>query len=171
MKVLGLDLSIHATGIADLDGELSTFTPGTNDDRRVLEIRNHLLTLVTGRRPDLVMIEGPFVSPRVSGALILGGVHYVVRVALMANGIPYLCPAPSLVKMYATGKGTAPKLDVIKALMRRTDIDPGDDNQADAAWLRYMGLALAGQPALTLPATHTRALANLRLPTQLRGPT
>lgn len=167
MRVLGLDLSVRATGIAHVDGELTTFSPTTNDDRRLMEIRNHILTLITARRPDLAMIEGPFLSPRASGALLLGGVHYVVRVALMANGIPYLCPAPALVKMYATGKGNAPKLDVIKALIRRTDIDPDDDNQADAWWIRAMGLDLAGQPPLTLPDTHRRALANLRLPAAL----
>lgn len=172
MNILGLDLSIRATGIAHVDGHLSTFSPTTNDDRRLVEIRNHLIGIVRAEAVELAMIEGPFLPPagRSSGALLLGGVHYVVRTALISSRVPYLCPAPTLLKMYATGSGRADKLAVIKALMRRRpDIDPGDDNQADAWWLRAMGHALAGQPIVGLPDKHTRALDNLRIPTQLKG--
>lgn len=168
MNILGLDLSVRATGIAHVDGHLSTFSPQTNDDRRLVEIRNHLVAIVRSEAIELVMLEAPFVTKDNAGRMLLQA-HGVVKVALMSNRVPYLYPAPQLVKMYATGKGTAPKLDVVKALMRRRpDIDPGDDNQADAWWLRAMGHALAGAPIVGLPDKHTRALDNLRLPAALR---
>lgn len=171
---MGLDLSVRATGITLPHGgaaAMSTFRPQRNDDWRLVEIRNHVIGLVRAHRIDLVMIEGPFVSAKnSSGSMLLAGLHYVVRVALLSNGTPYLCPMPQLVKMYATGRGDAPKLDVVKSLIKRTagEVDPADDNQADSWTLWAMGMALTGRPVLDLPKTHTRALDNLRLPAHLQ---
>lgn len=173
-RIMGLDLSVRATGITlphGGRGAMSTFRPTRHDDWRLVEIRNHVIGHVRANRIDLVMIEGPFVSAKnSSGSMLLAGLHYVVRVALLSNGTPYLCPVPQLVKMFATGKGNSPKLDVVKALLRHTagEVDPDDDNQADAWWLWAMGMALAGRPVLDLPQTHLRALTNLRLPAALQ---
>jgi Holliday junction resolvasome RuvABC endonuclease subunit len=167
VRVLGLDLSVRATGLCLPDGALSTFRPTRNDDWRLVEIRNHIVGLVRDHRVDLVMVEGPFISRNnSSGAMLLAGLHYVVRVALLSNGTPFLAPQPQLVKMFATGRGNAPKLDVIKALIRH-GVDPGDDNQADAWTLRAIGMALAGEAVIRVPDSHLRALANLRLPAGL----
>jgi Holliday junction resolvasome RuvABC endonuclease subunit len=168
VRVLGLDLSVRASGLCFPDGSLSTFSPKRNDDWRLIEIRNYLVHVIRQWRIELVMIEGPFVSRNPSGAAALLGAHGVAKVAMLSNHTPYLTPAPSLVKLFATGKGNAPKLDVIKAAIHRLGIDPGDDNQADAAWLRAMGMDLAGHPLIPMPAAHRRALDNLRLPAALQ---
>jgi Holliday junction resolvasome RuvABC endonuclease subunit len=173
VRVLGLDLSVRATGICLPDGALSTFTPTRNDDWRLVEIRNHVIGLVRAHRVDLVMIEGPYIARQTTAAMVLAGLHYVVRVALLSNSTPYLCPAPALLKTYALGKGSGPgtdKLAVVKALLTRTrgEVDPDDDNQADAWWLRAMGMDLAGHPLIPMPATHRRAIDNLRLPAALQ---
>lgn len=169
---MGLDLSVRATGITHPGGVMSTYRPTRNDDWRLVEIRNHIINAVQAERVDVVMLEGPFVSAKNStGSMLLAGLSYVVRVALLSNGTPYVVPMPQLVKMYATGRGNAPKLDVVKALLRHTAgaVDPDDDNQADSWWLWAMGMDLAGHGPLDLPATHRRALDNLRLPAALQG--
>lgn len=165
--VLGLDLSVRGTGVALPDGALWTFKPETHNDRRLLEIRDHVLDRVLSKGPggrvDLVMIEGPFATRDNAGLLLLQ-LHGAVKVALMASRMPYLCPAPSLLKMYATGKGNANKTQVVAELVKRAGVHPDDDNQADAWWLRAMGEDLAGRPPIDLPQTHRRALNNLALP-------
>lgn len=171
VRVMGLDLSVRATGITLPDGAMRTFKPQRNDDWRLVEIRNHIIGIVRSERVDLVMIEGPFMSAKnSSGAMLLTGLSYVVRVALLSNGTAYLTPMPQLVKIFACGAGNAPKLDVVKSLIKRTagEVDPPDDNAADSWWLWAMGMALTGNPVLDLPKTHTRALDNLRLPAHLQ---
>jgi hypothetical protein len=173
--VLGLDLSITATGICTPTAELSTFRPTLDGDARLWEIRNHVVSLLPG--VELVAIEGPFVGRGVT--LPLAMLHGAVRVALISNSTPFLVVPPATLKTYATGRGNATKPDMRMELFKRTTrtdphdtdehrthggLDIADDNQTDAWWLRALALDLAGAPVLSLPQTHRRALDKLALP-------
>jgi len=160
MTVLALDLSITATGIAMPDGALTTFRPTRSGDARLDEIAGYVATLT--ETPDLVAIEGPVT--RSQAATVIGMVHGAVRAMFILTGVPYLVVPPAAIKTYATGRGNAPKPDMRMALYKRTGQDVADDNQVDAAWLRYLTLDLTGHPALDLPQTHRRALDKLTLP-------
>lgn len=175
-RVLALDLSLSATGVATPAGQLDTVRPTTEGDRRLVEITGRLITdaptlfgpgsYYDQHGPDLVVIEGPVV--RSSAAIAIGMLQGAVRSALVRLGVPYLVVPPASVKTYATGRGNAPKPDLRMSLYKRTGLDVADDNQVDAAWLRLLALDLAGAPEVELPQQHRRALDKLALPAEVR---
>lgn len=162
-RVIGLDLSITATGIANADGEMSTVkTDDKTGDRRLLMIRDHVAAELGGL--DLAMIEDLPMHAKAAGITAMA--HGVVRPLLIEGGIRYGLVTPAALKMYATGKGTATKSDMRMELFKRAGLDVADDNQVDAWWLRALGLDHLGHPVLNLPQTHRRALEKIRWPKQ-----
>lgn len=166
-QILALDLSLTATGIALPRGNLGTFKPTTERDRRLLEIVNTVADLTALWTPDLVVIEDLPTGLRNAAAGSLGMCHGAVRVEFMRHRIPYLTVPPATLKTYATGRGNATKPDLRMELFKRTGLDMADDNQVDAWWLRALALDLAGQPLLELPQSHRRALTKLVLPEEM----
>jgi Holliday junction resolvasome RuvABC endonuclease subunit len=162
--VLALDLSLAATGAATPHGDLSTIRPTTRGDIRLHEIKRRCYDLVVELGASMVVIEDLPTGLRNAAAGSLGMLHGAIRAMLIGVGIPYLTVPPATLKTYATGRGNAPKPDLRMELYKRTGIDVPDDNQVDAAWLRLLALDLLGEPGLTLPQTHRRALAKLSLP-------
>lgn len=163
--VYGLDLSLTATGIALSPRQDETYTlkPTVKGVPRLHWIRNHIIGICR-TPPALVVIEDLFAGGHGGVTIELAKLHGTIQVALYSNRVRFMVVSPQHLKMYATGKGSSPKAAVIAATVKRLGIEPGDDNQADAAWLRALGCALLGQPVTTLPDTHTRALNNLTLP-------
>jgi Holliday junction resolvasome RuvABC endonuclease subunit len=157
-KVAGLDLSITATGIAYSDGSTFTVKPTAAGDRRLVEIRGEVRTAVNAA--DLVAIEDLPTHARAAG--ITGMVHGVVRCMLLARNQPYVLITPATLKKFATGRGNAGKPEMAVALFKRFGLELGDDNQVDAAWLRFAGLELLGEPAMQLPAVQVAALDKVR---------
>lgn len=164
--VLALDLSLTATGIAEPDGQLSTYRPPRQGDQRLSDIATkiELRILRETQNFDLVIFEDVPTGIRNAAAGSLGMLHGAVRLILLRAQQPYLTVPPATLKTYATGRGNAPKPDMRMSLYKRTGLDVSDDNQVDAAWLRYLALDLTGHPELELPQTHRRALDKLRLP-------
>lgn len=158
-RVVGLDLSLSATGIAERDGKTWTYSPDSKDDRRLTDIRATIGRIV-GHGVDLVVIEdGVHRSP---AAFDLGMVHGAIRMSLLAVGVRYILVPPAALKKYATGRGNATKPDMRMALYQRMRIDLRDDNQVDATWLRYAGLELLGEPVVDLPKVQVAALDKVR---------
>lgn len=160
MNVVGLDLSLSATGIAHENGDLSTFKTKPSEDMidRLCRIRDHVMDCVDAA--DLTVIEG-FAFGRPQGMADLGGLGWLIRVTLANNLRRFVVVPPASLKTFATGKGSAPKPDVRMEVFKRYGLDIRDDNQTDAFVLRAMGLYAVGEPIVALPATHTRALANV----------
>lgn len=161
LRIVGLDLSITATGICDADGNTTTVGGDAKlGDQRLIDIRDSVAVAV--ENADLVLIE--LLPQHMKAAGITAMVHGVVRVLLVELGIPYTMITPGTLKTYATGKGNATKSDMRIALYQRFGIDERDDNQADAWWLRALGLDLYGEPltqvsgSTKMPETHRRAL-------------
>jgi Holliday junction resolvasome RuvABC endonuclease subunit len=163
LRIAGLDLSITATGIADINGVTSTVGGDAKlGDNRLVKIRTAVSHLAAGGGIDVAIIED---LPRGGmGGATTGMVQGVVRELLTRLGVPYILVSPATLKMYATGKGTATKSDMRMKLFQRFGIDIPDDNQADAWWLRALGHDLYGQPltqingSTDLPKSHRRAL-------------
>jgi Holliday junction resolvasome RuvABC endonuclease subunit len=174
-RVVGLDLSLTATGIAHADGQLETIGTGLRGMARLAYIVDEVLVAVeevgTDRGldtldlvpVDLVAIEG-YAFGRPNQAAHLGELGGAVRLALWARDIPYVDVPPSNVKKYATGRGNAPKPDIRMEVYKRFGHDIADDNQCDAFVLRAMCLDALGHPLATMPATHRVALDKVAWP-------
>lgn len=164
IAVAGIDPSLTATGYAHTDGSLNTITYPKDciGDARLHHLHWWLTNLIKTEQPTHVIIED--LPTHAHGAGITGMVQGIVRLALLQAGRPYVTVPAATLKKFATGKGTATKADMRMSLYQRTGLDVRDDNQADAWWLRELGLHLLGQPTFKLPQTHLVALAKLKAP-------
>jgi Holliday junction resolvasome RuvABC endonuclease subunit len=160
-RVLGVDLSLTATGLAHPDGSALTFKPTYQGFQRLAEIRNAVLDAVMISHASFVAIEGYSMGSKGSSFLSLAELGGIVRFAFWAGGLRWLDVPPSTLKRYATGKGNADKATVLQAAWKRLGYEGTDHNAADALWLQAIGMAYLGSPVVELPATHLKALVGL----------
>jgi len=165
--VVGLDLSITATGVAWEDGSVETIAlPAKLGDERLHHIRRKLSYdgFYEGDAcdPHLVVIEDLPTHARAAG--ITGMVHGAVRSLLIEHRTPYALVTPATLKKYATGKGNADKTAMALALYKRTGLELDDDNQVDAYWLRAAGLHHLGCPIVDVPQAQADALEKVEWP-------
>lgn len=155
MNVVGLDLSLTATGVAfgGLAARISTKKDGCE---RLAAVRERVLEFLTPL-PDLVGIEGYSFNSKYGGER-LGELGGVIRLQLWELGIPFVEIPPASVKKYATGSGTASKDEVLGAAIRRLGYERDDHNEADALWVRAMAYDHYGAPIVEVPASHRAAL-------------
>lgn len=154
-RVIGLDLSITATGVALHDGTTTTILARTGD-LRLVDIQDAIVRTVDGQDIDLVVIEDLPTHAKAAG--ITGMVHGAVRTSLLRLGVPYALVTPASLKKYATGRGNAGKPEMAVAAYKRAQAEFEDDNQCDAWWLRAAGLDHLGHPIASLPAAQRAAL-------------
>lgn len=159
--VVGLDPSLTATGIATLAG-VRTLRPKTKGTQRLIAIRDEITDICLAA--DLVAIEGVSFGSHSSHAHEIGGLAWIIRVALTEAGIAWVDVPPACLKKYATGKGNAGKEEVLAAAIRRLGYDGHDNNQADALWLRAMACDHLGHPAVDLPAVHRQGMTKVPWP-------
>lgn len=168
--VIGLDLSLTATGLSDGDRTWLLRSRGyqtdTLDDRarRLRLLATGILESCVGAT--LVVIEGPAFASVSGHAHDRSGLWWLVVDLLGEADVPVVEVPPAALKKYATGKGNATKGGVIDATARRfPKIDTGaDDNRADALWLHAMGLDyLTGR--CVVPAAQREGLARVAWPT------
>lgn len=148
VRVIGLDVSTAATGLAMPDGTVRTIRPhakASEPARRLSEIIALLDPYLRLAKPDIAVLEG--YSPGGPGGWHvmqrLAEVGGAVRLRLFELGIPYVEVAPSTLKKYATGYGGSAKRKVTKEDMVEAARGAGrpvaNDNEADAWWLYAMG--------------------------------
>jgi Holliday junction resolvasome RuvABC endonuclease subunit len=163
MRVVGLDLSLTSSGIADDEGTHLIRTKTTGIERLRLIRESVLAHTARGIAANLVVIEGYSFASRFKGEFMgeLGG---VVKVALWEAGIPFAVVQPALLKTYATGKGNAPKEAMLAAAIRRLGYGGDSHDEADACWLYAMGRDWLGEPFRPMPEAHRKALAKVEWP-------
>jgi Holliday junction resolvasome RuvABC endonuclease subunit len=105
-----------------------------------------------------VVLEGYSFASVGSSVIQIAELGGVVRHELWARKVPVLEVSPGTLKVFATGKGTSSKVAMIIEARSRLGYEGQDDNEADALWLRALGLAVVNEPICRLPANHTRAL-------------
>lgn len=154
LRLVGLDLSLTATGVCDAYGAdtIRVKLPKDATDTERVERLKHLakridIYLIEGPdergKADLVVLEGPSFHSENSHAHSLGELAGVVKVVMLQRGIPFVIVAPSTMKKFATGKGNAPKDAVFAAAVRASTDLPftvEDNNQGDAFWLYTMAV-------------------------------
>lgn len=161
-RVMGLDPSLTATGVALPDGRVMVLQPPkccNRGMRRLAWLRNKVLALIVGYEVGLVFIEGYSYGSRHSHAHSLGELGGVLRLAIHeTNGVEYIDVPPSSLKKFATGKGNAKKELVLVEAVKRLGYQGSNDNEADALWLRALGHQVVGDPIVDLPKHHLDGL-------------
>lgn len=170
-RVVGLDVSLTATGIASSTGWCRT-VGRSNVTSAPLLVRLALVSELaesiirhTGA-PDLVVIESPAFSRSGGGSLERHALWWTVVRRLVGNDVAVAEVGPTTLKRYATGKGVAKKSAIVEMVPRRWPqyICGGDDNMADAVVLCAMGADHLGQPLAVMPKDHRAALDSVKWP-------
>lgn len=173
--VVGLDLSLTATGYAGPDGTRVIKSNGHKGDTLAQrfdrldtlcrEVTYFALCHDPIPFPDLVCVEAPSLGQgRQGGTHDRSGLWWMVVKSLMEHGPEVIEVPPATLKKYVTGKGNAQKPDVRMAIFKRYGLDIADDNAADAFALRAIGLDLLGHPLAPMPAANRAALEKLPRP-------
>lgn len=166
VEVVGIDLSLSATGIATPHGLYTIKSEPTASDTIqarlarlgyiILRIQEHVNPLPGA----LVVVEGPSLGQRRQGGEHLrAGLWWLLIAHLDSAGFQVIEMSPAALKKFATGRGNATKADMRVALLQRAGLDVRDENQVDAYWLWQVGLHLVGATAaISLPKAQTAVL-------------
>lgn len=161
---LGLDLSLTSTGIASSLGWCTRLRPRDRGLERLRAIVTRVREYAKGY--PLVVIEGPAYSRAgQAGHDELSALRWMVRDVLDRAGHPIAIVPPTTLKLWATGKGNASKIDMVRAM---TDRFPGSGltspDEADALALADMGAAWLDTAHPGLSATEQRAIKGVAWP-------
>jgi crossover junction endodeoxyribonuclease RuvC len=161
MNVVGLDLSLTATGICTAD-QCATIKVRSNGMKRLLDIREALVDHGLCAA-DVVVIEGYSFGSMNSHAHALGELGGHIRLCLYQAEIRYVDIPPAVLKKFATGKGNANK-DVMVATAARAGCPADDNNAVDAWWLRQLGSYAYADAALPITGYRDEAVAKIDWP-------
>lgn len=176
MRVVGLDISLTATGVAIVkDGptnaEAYVFKTrpdnGTlvNRRERIAGIVAAVAPLCTGA--DLVVVEGPSYHSVGGKAHDRSGLWWALVGKISAAGLPVAEVPPTVRMLWACAKGRASKEDVQLAIGQLwPDVHVCDNNAADALVLASMGGQWLGLP-ITLKPHHATAQRSSVWPGQM----
>lgn len=155
MRVVGLDLSLTATGIAQLSVlngvphwsfETARTKPsaGSVEARaaRLVQLRAMCERLLYGS--PLVVLEAPAFTRQAGARHERSGLWWLVAVAALEQGCRVVEVSPTARARYATGKGNASKREVVSAVGARYGVAVANDNEADAVALAALGARLYG---------------------------
>jgi crossover junction endodeoxyribonuclease RuvC len=173
--IIALDLSLTGTGIARVNSESvraeTVKCPKLLGNERLHFILDRCIRAgVPGA--DLFVIEGAAYGQQGGqrGHHERAGLWWLVAHSLWCANIPYVVVTPSARAKYATGRGNAPKAEVMAAAIRRYGhlVEMADDNQCDAVILGAMAADHYGQPLAKVPALNVTALDKVEWP-ELEG--
>lgn len=140
--IIGIDPSLSATGIARADWCL---TVRTNDKaprgERLADIYAAIHEHAAGA--DVAVIEG-YSRGSLNRREDAGEVGGVIRMALWQLGVPYVEVPPMSVKKFACGGQKDRDKDAMQHGAWQAGSSAKTNDQADAWWLRQMGLAAYG---------------------------
>ncbi|MCW2768509.1 MAG: hypothetical protein JWO11_4468 [Nocardioides sp.] len=179
MRVVALDLSLTATGIAVTHDQLGeprlscrTVTPrkypsATAIDHRRLHETFGALAAAVVCKPDLIVVEW---LPQFTGhgdvSLRLAELHGALKHWLWSRDFAYVDVKPAHLQLYATGKGRASKQEVREAVTGRYGrrLHIGSYDESDAVTLLAMTLHAYGQRLEVVPTRNAEALAAVTWP-------
>lgn len=180
--VLGLDLSLTATGLAEVkDGEVTnTFrvkSTGSKDATlaqrqvRLHRLATEIVEWVDEDDCDLIVIESPSYGSKFGSPHDRSGLWWLVTNHLLLLEHEVATVAPMSRAKYGTGNGGARKKEVEEAVrLRFPELDEAglipDDNVADAILLACMGARVLGDPVekCDLPEKALDALEAVKMP-------
>jgi len=142
MIYAGIDPSLTGTTICILSRKESLFgahihyfhrvTTKETGIQRLIEIEHEVKQTFKLYRPDVVCIEGYSFGSRGKAVFQIGELGGILRRLLhMTNRVWYEIP-PTMLKKYATGKGTATKESVVLHVYKKYGIECETNDEADA---------------------------------------
>lgn len=167
LTVVALDLSLRSSGVADRNGT-RRIQPKSTGVERLAEVRDAVLDACYPFndegfdvvRVDLVVIEG-YSYASGNQAHQVGELGGVVRLALHEAGIRYEVVAPKTIKTYGCNNGGASKDAMLLAAVRRFGYEGSSHDEADSLILWHLAMHALGEPVVSVPQTHLRALKAL----------
>lgn len=164
MRVVALDPSLTATGVADSDRPTEPWVlsppDGLSGMARLFWIQKQVMHVCAGA--DLVAVEG-YAHGAKFNAHALGELGGIIRLTLWCLNIPTVDVPPSVRMKLATGKGSAKKEHVLAEAIHRLGYHGHDNNEADAMWILQAALQQYGLPgAVTLPANHLERMSKAK---------
>lgn len=179
--VVGLDLSLTGTGLAELDLETGTIeveTHGTKGKRgdsygkrgdRLNGMADYIVSWIMAGpdNPSLVVVEAPSYGSQNGSQHDRSGLWWLVVGRLQAFGIPLAYVAPKSRAKYATGDGRSGKDVVMAHVIERYTHLLGDssirnDNEADAVTLAAIGARLLNAPVEeTMPEDNLKVIGGV----------
>lgn len=166
--VVGLDLSLTATGIAAMTPQGFRTRRVSVEGTGIIRLRRLVAEIERDtEHATLVVIEGPSYGSIGAGTHERAGLWWLVRDMLWQQGVPTAVVPPSNLKKYAVGIGGGPKASkdaVLVAAARRWPAFEGRNDEADALWLAAMGLDHLTATSV-VPAAHRIALEGCTWPT------
>ena len=171
LKVIGLDLSLSSTGVAQytsglLGGDPETYliTSRKSGIARIDSQATRIGQAILAFDPDLAVVEGPSLHSAGGSAYWhenAGLWHMIIR-GLWRKGRPFAVVPPAVLKKWATGKGNADKIKMVTAAITRFGLREITADEADALWLAAAGLQHYGMPGVKMPAENVAALENVK---------
>lgn len=156
----GLDLSYTSTGMAVAQaGRVRTkaFQPKSRGFTRIDAIMADVLE--TLGHCDVIVCEGLITHAKGSSLTDMAGLWWIVNRELWREQLPVAVVMPPTLKKYATSRGTADKLAVFAAAMKRfPNLEMVTSDQADALWLAQAGCDHYGQTLVPMPAEQRAVL-------------
>jgi crossover junction endodeoxyribonuclease RuvC len=171
-RVIGVDLSMSATGLATAAGATLVKTKPqcwSSDLARLRHIAARVRDACVEAAAELVVLEGLSYGSNYGKVSERAGLHWLVRHYVDNAGFPIAIVTPSARCKYICGKGNAPKDAVMIACVQRLPIVVSDNNEADAVILYAMGMDHLGAPIATMPAAHRAALGGAQWPSVERA--
>lgn len=179
--IIGLDLSLTGTGLADYNMETGKFTCetfGTKGKRtdtfemrgeRLRKMADYIVKWATAgpADPSLVVVEAPSYGSQNGSQHDRSGLWWLVIGELQRRGIPIAYVAPRSRAKYATGNGNSGKDVVLAHVIERygefvEDTTIRNDNEADAVTLAAIGARLLGEPQEeTLPESNLSVMGGI----------
>lgn len=136
VRIVGMDLSLSATGLADCSGAIVFKPKSTVPMIRLNEFDTWIREWIRTQKPNMVVIENYAYGAKNQRETI-GELHGVIRLALHQATVPFALVAPTQLKKFATGVGNAKKDDMIGEAAR-IGCPANDNNAVDAWWLYKM---------------------------------
>lgn len=144
MIILGIDPGIGRMGWGVIEAQSSKLkaknygcletNPKSKIEDRLLEVYNHVSSLIKKYKPDALVTEELFFNTNAKTAMIVGQARGVVIVSGAMNHIPIFSYTPLQVKIALTGYGRAEKGQIgemVKIILSLPKI-PSPDDTCDA---------------------------------------
>jgi Holliday junction resolvasome RuvABC endonuclease subunit len=147
LELVGVDLSLTSTGIC-VGGRAVSIASKAKGVERLIEISTKVVDIASASPFRVAIVEGYSFGSKFTRAHAIGELGGAVKVALHYSGFSIVEVPPSCRAKFASGRGNAPKSEVIAAVGEISGIEfsgAGADDRCDAWVLEQMGLASLGE--------------------------